>query len=81
MKAKIYITLKKSVLDPQGQAIEHSLHNIGFTEISKVRQGKLIELQLETTLQSEAEQQVQQICDKLLVNKVIEDYKFELLPA
>jgi len=80
MKIRIIITLKKGVLDTQGKAIEGSLNkNLGFTQISQVRQGKVVELEIAETSQDKLKEVVDQICDKLLVNKVIEDYSFEVL--
>lgn len=80
MKIRIIITLKKGVLDTQGKAIEGSLvKNLGFAQISQVRQGKVVELEIAETSQDKIKEVVDQICDKLLVNKVIEDYYFEIL--
>ncbi|MSP33718.1 MAG: phosphoribosylformylglycinamidine synthase subunit PurS [Rickettsiales bacterium] len=80
MKIRIIITLKKGVLDTQGKAIEGSLvKNLGFAQISQVRQGKVVELEIAETSQDKIKEVVDQICDKLLVNKVIEDYYFEVL--
>jgi len=80
MKIRIIITLKKGVLDTQGKAIETSIvKNLGFTQISQVRQGKVVELEIEETSQDKIKEVVDQICDKLLVNKVIEDYLFEII--
>lgn len=80
MKIRIIITLKKGVLDTQGKAIESSLiKNLGFNQISQVRQGKVVELEIAETSQEKIKEIVDQICDKLLVNKVIEDYSFEVL--
>lgn len=80
MKIRIIITLKKGVLDTQGKAIESSLvKNLGFSQISQVRQGKVVELEIAETSQDKIAQIVDQICDKLLVNKVIEDYRFEVI--
>lgn len=78
MKIRIVITLKKGVLDTQGKAIEASLQkNLGFSQISQVRQGKVVELDIAETDDAKIKNIVDEICDKLLVNKVIEDYKFE----
>ncbi len=80
MKVRIYITLKKSVLDTQGKAIENSLiNNLGFNTISNVRQGKLIEFDINSGSKEEIKQEVDSMCDKLLVNKIIENYSFEVL--
>lgn len=80
MKAKIYITLKNGVLDPQGKAIENALKHLGFGEVNGVRQGKLIEVALAETSREKAEAQVKAMCEKLLANMVIENYSFELIP-
>ncbi|MCE2687313.1 MAG: phosphoribosylformylglycinamidine synthase subunit PurS [Rickettsiales bacterium] len=80
MKVRIYITLKKSVLDTQGKAIENALNkNLGFNQISQVRQGKLVELELTESDNEKAKKIIDEICDKLLVNKIIEDYSFEVV--
>lgn len=80
MKIRINITLKRGVLDTQGKAIENSLvKNLGFDQISNVRQGKLIELEIAETSKENVKKIVDDICNKLLVNKVIEDYFFEVI--
>lgn len=80
MKIRILITLKKAVLDTQGKAIEASLQkNLGFAQISQVRQGKVVELDIAETDSAKIKNIVDEICDKLLVNKIIEDYSFEVL--
>ncbi|NBV05681.1 MAG: phosphoribosylformylglycinamidine synthase subunit PurS [Proteobacteria bacterium] len=80
MKIRIIITLKKGVLDTQGKAIETSLQkNLGFAQISQVRQGKVVELDIAETDLDKIKNIVDEICDKLLVNKVIEDYKYEVI--
>ncbi|RUS46550.1 phosphoribosylformylglycinamidine synthase subunit PurS [Cohnella sp. AR92] len=78
MKATVYVTIKENVLDPQGNAVQGSLQTLGFNEVSKVRIGKYLELQLDTTDRAEAEKQVKAMCEKLLANTVVEDYRFEL---
>lgn len=78
IKANVYITIKQNVLDPQGNAVLGALQSTGFEGVSKVRVGKLIELQLQTTDRAEAEQQVRKMCEQLLANTVVEDYEFEL---
>ena len=80
MKAQIRITLKSGVLDPQGKAIGHSLEQLGFAGVGEVRQGKLIELELDETDPAAAEAQVDEMCRRLLANTVIESYSFELQP-
>ncbi len=78
MKARVYISLKNGVLDPQGKAIGHALENLGFTGVNNVRQGKLIELDLASSDPEEARRQVGEMCEKLLANTVIEKYTIEI---
>ena len=78
MLAKIYITLKKDVLDPQGSVIANSLKSLGFNNIADVRQGKFIEVKLNTENKETANKQLNEMCEKLLANSVIEDYKVEI---
>ena len=77
-QARIYITLRPSVLDPAGTAVESGLKQMGYTEVESVRIGKYIELQLKADNQEEANQHLDQMCDRLLANTVIENYRFEL---
>lgn len=76
-KVNVYVTLRESVVDPQGIAAQEALQTLGFNEVESVRIGRLIELELAGT-GSEIEARVKEMCDKLLVNKVIEDYSFEI---
>ncbi len=78
MLAKIYITLKKDVLDPQGSVIANSLRSLGFNNIEDVRQGKYIEIKLDSENEESANKQLNEMCEKLLANLVIEDYKVEI---
>ncbi len=78
MKARIHVTLKNGVLDPQGKAIEHALGNMGFEGVNEARQGKFIELELSETDRATAEASVEEMCRKLLANTVIENYSIEL---
>ena len=78
MLAKIYITLKKDVLDPQGSVIANSLRSLGFNNIEDVRQGKYIEIKLDSENEESANKQINEMCEKLLANLVIEDYKVEI---
>lgn len=78
MKAKVYVTLKKSVLDPQGKAVQHALSTLGFNEVKDVRMGKYIELDLGDVQKAQAEQKIKLMCEKLLANTVIEEYRFDL---
>ncbi|MFB9274867.1 MULTISPECIES: phosphoribosylformylglycinamidine synthase subunit PurS [Cohnella] len=78
MKAKVYVTIKQNVLDPQGNAVQGALHTLGFNEVGKVRIGKYLELDLDTNDRAQAEEQLKVMCEKLLANTVVEDYRFEL---
>jgi phosphoribosylformylglycinamidine synthase len=78
MKAKIHITLKNGVLDPQGKAIEGALGHLGFEGIKDVRQGKYIEIEFAEHDSAKAREQVDAMCKKLLANTVIENFNFEL---
>lgn len=78
MKARIHVTLKNGVLDPQGKAIEHALSNMGFDGVDEARQGKYIELDLSETDKAKAEAAVDEMCRKLIANTVIENYSIEL---
>jgi phosphoribosylformylglycinamidine synthase len=77
MKARIIVTLKQSVLDPQGQAIEGALAALGFDGIGSVRQGKIIDIELSDS--TDAEARLKAMCEKLLANTVIEDYRVEMV--
>jgi len=79
MKARVDITLKTGVLDPQGKAIQHALGSLGFGGIEGVRQGKVIELDLAETDPAKAEATLKEMCEKLLANTVIENYSIEVL--
>jgi phosphoribosylformylglycinamidine synthase PurS subunit len=80
MKARIKITLKSGVLDPQGKAIQNALASLGFDGVHEVRQGKYIEVDLVETNQDKAREQIEKICQDLLANTVIENYAYELSP-
>ena len=76
--AKVYVTLKPAVNDPQGLTIRGGLHLLGFEQVKSVRAGKYLEVQVEESDRGQAEAQVRQMCQKLLANPVIEDFRFEL---
>ena len=78
MKARVHVTLKNGVLDPQGKAIGLSLNRLGFAEVGDVRQGKFIELELSGTDRELARARLDEMCRKLLANTVIENYSIEL---
>ena len=79
MKARIKITLKTGVLDPQGKAIQNALGSLGFSGVNDVRQGKYIEVELDESNEGKAREQVEKICKELLANTVIENYAYELV--
>ncbi|MWV47055.1 phosphoribosylformylglycinamidine synthase subunit PurS [Paenibacillus sp. HJL G12] len=78
LKATVYVTIKQGVLDPQGVAVQGALHSMGFQEVESLRIGKYMELSLNTDDRAEAERQIKQMCEKLLANTVVEDYRYEL---
>lgn len=79
MKAKVYVTLKPSVLDPQGKAIYHSVESLGYKNIGDIRQGKYFEIALDSTIsESDARVSIERIAKDVLANPVIEDYRVEI---
>lgn len=78
MQARVFVTLKNGVLDPQGKAIEHALRGLGHDGVEKVRQGKMFEIELADTDAAAAEQRLKVMCERLLANTVIENYRIEI---
>ena len=78
MRVIVYIRLKTEVLDPQGQAIESALKNLGENDINNVRQGKLIEMDIQADNKKDAEEKIRKITESLLANTVIEEYSIEI---
>lgn len=78
MKARVFVTLKRGVLDPQGKAIGNALHGLGFANIGEVRQGKIIDIELAEKDETRARTVLKDMCEKLLANTVIEKYEIEL---
>ena len=76
--ARVYVTPKRGILDPQGKAVQQALHSLGFGEVGDVRVGKYIELQLRDTAAEAAGGRVREMCERLLANGVIEDFRVEL---
>jgi phosphoribosylformylglycinamidine synthase subunit PurS len=76
--AKVYVTPKRGVLDPQGKAVQQSLHALGYPEVGEVRLGKYVEMRLADVSSESAHARVQEMCEKLLANGVIEDFRFEV---
>jgi phosphoribosylformylglycinamidine synthase len=79
IKARITVTLKNGVLDPQGKAIEHALSGLGFGSVGAVRQGKVFDVELAESDEAKAEADLKAMCDKLLANTVIENYSVTLI--
>jgi phosphoribosylformylglycinamidine synthase len=78
MKARVFVTLKNGVLDPQGKAIGNALHGLGFRAVGEVRQGKVIDLELSEKDEAKARASLKDMCEKLLANTVIEKYEIEI---
>ena len=78
MLAKIHVTYKKGVLDTQGQAVHHALTDLGYAEVKQVNVGKYMEVHIEGLSEAEAKDRVQEMCEKLLANTVIESYRYTL---
>jgi len=77
-RARVVVTPRADVLDPQGQAVENALHSLGFEELSDVRIGRYVELEIEGVDRDVAERRLTEMCEKLLANLVVEDFRFEL---
>ena len=76
--SKIKITLRKSILDPQGKAVEHSMESLGYRNVKDTRIGKYVELVLESASEADARRTTEEVCRKLLANPVMEDFEFEV---
>ena len=79
MKFSVTITLKKDVLDPQGKVVQNTLINLGFADLKSIRQGKFFEVEINEKNEDKAENQIKEMCEKLLANMIIEDYKINKL--
>jgi phosphoribosylformylglycinamidine synthase len=77
--AKIKVTLRKSILDPQGKAVEHSIQSLGYNNIKDTRIGKFIELKIDASSEGDARKTTEEVCQKLLANPIMEDYEFEVV--
>jgi len=77
LKFSVTVTLKKDVLDPQGKVVHNTLINMGFADLKNIRQGKFFEIEINDEDQDKAEKKIVQICEKLLVNLIIEDFKID----
>jgi phosphoribosylformylglycinamidine synthase PurS subunit len=78
--SKVFVTLKKSILDPQGKAVEQGIHSLGFESVDDVRIGKYIEMDIDTDSREEAERTTKEISEKLLANLVMESYSYTIEP-
>ena len=78
MKARVYVSFKPTILDPQGQTVLHGLESLGFNETTSLRIGKFFEMDLNASSREKAEARIREMCDKLLTNPVIEEYSFQL---
>ncbi len=76
--SRVRVTLRKSILDPQGKAVEHAISSLGVGDVKEVRMGKYIELKVDGKTEAEARQKTEEVCRKLLANPVMEDYHFEV---
>ena len=81
MKAKIYVTLKAGILDPQGKAVQKSLEALGYHGLGGVRMGKYIEIEMADRSMESAQRDLKEMCEKLLANPVIEEYRFEIMKS
>ncbi len=79
MKAHVWVMLKPTVLDPQGQTIQHALASLGYTQVRDVRQGKFFVLELDGTSRDDAQKQIERIAREVLTNPVIEEFRFEIV--
>ncbi len=79
MKFSVTVTLKKDVLDPQGKVVQNTLTNLGLNNLRSIRQGKYFEIDINENVKEKAEKEVKQMCEKLLVNLIIEDFKIDKL--
>ena len=78
LKARIFVTPRRDVLDPQGSAVEGALHSLGFDEVGQVRIGRYVELRLDETDTTVATERLDAMCERLIANPVVEDFRFEL---
>ena len=79
MKFSVTVTLKKNVLDPQGKVVENTLKNLGMLDLKSIRQGKFFEIEIEEKNEEVAKKKVNEMCNKLLVNLIIENYKIDII--
>ena len=79
MKARVTVMLKSGILDPQGEAVKNSLNSLGYNQVNSIRQGKIIEINLDETSKEKAKKNIAKMCEKLLANTVLENYEIEII--
>ena len=79
MKVRVTVMLKGGILDPQGEAVKHALNSLGYNQVKTIRQGKVIEINLDETSVSKAKKSIEKMCEKLLANTVVENYDIEII--
>ena len=79
MKARVTVMLKSGILDPQGEAVKNALNSLGYTQVNSIRQGKIIEINLDETSKEKAKKNIEKMCEKLLANTVVENYEIEII--
>ena len=79
MKLRVTVMLKSGILDPQGEAIKSALNSLGYNQVSSIRQGKVIEINLDETSEEKAKNSIEKMCKKLLANTVVENYEIEII--
>ena len=79
MKARVTVMLKSDILDPQGEAVKNALNSLGYNEVSSIRQGKVIEINLNEMSEEKAKNSIEEMCKKLLANTVVENYQIEII--
>ena len=79
MKARVTVMLKSGILDPQGEAVKNSLNSLGYNQVNSIRQGKIIEINLDETSKEKAKKNIEKMCEKLLANTVVENYEIEII--
>ena len=79
MKARVTVMLKGGILDPQGEAVKNALNSLGYNQVNSIRQGKIIEINLDETSKEKAKKNIEKMCEKLLANTVVENYEIEII--
>ena len=79
MKARVTVMLKGGILDPQGEAVKNALNSLGYNQVNSIRQGKVIEIDLDETSEEKAIKGIEKMCEKLLANTVVENYEIEII--